>query len=282
MKYIGLDLHKRNIFVTVLDGDGRILSRANIRSKKEDINYYLKRQGSGNDLPVAMETSYNWLYCYRVLETITDNITIAHPLKTRIIGEDKIKTDKIDSKVLAYLLRANMLPKVYIPTKISMKNKLLLRSRISLVRIRTGIKNKIHTIIDRNRDSYSDLENLTDIFGKTDIGILKCTKIPEPDYIIITNYLGLIDDINKKIKELETEIDKRLVLDKDIELLKTIPGLGNFTAFVLKSEIDNIDRFISKEKFTSYAELTPSIHQSGSKRIQVKLQNREISLYVGQ
>lgn len=41
MKYIGLDLHKRNIFATVLDGDGRILSRANIRSKKEDINYYL-------------------------------------------------------------------------------------------------------------------------------------------------------------------------------------------------------------------------------------------------
>lgn len=265
MKYIGLDLHKRNIFATVLDGDGRILSRANIRSKKEDINYYLKRQGSSNDLSVAMEASYNWLYYYRVLETITDNITIAHPLKTRIIGEAKIKTDKIDSKVLAYMLRANMLPKVYIPTKTSMENKLLLRSRISLVRIRTGIKNKIHTIIDRNRDSYSDLENLTDIFGKTGIGILKCTKIPEPDYMILTNYLGLIDDINKKIKELETEIDKRLVLDKNIELLKTIPGVGNFIAFILKSEIDNIDRFILKEKFTSYAELTPSIHQSGSK-----------------
>jgi len=265
MKYIGLDLHKRNIFATVLEGDGRILSRANIRSKKEDINYYLKRQGSSNDLSVAKEASYNWLYYYRVLETITDNITIAHPLKTRIIGEAKIKTDKIDSKVLAYMLRANMLPKVYIPTKTSMENKLLLRSRISLVRIRTGIKNKIHTIIDRNRDSYSDLENLTDIFGKTGIGILKCTKIPEPDYMILTNYLGLIDDINKKIKELETEIDKRLVLDKDIELLKTIPDVGNFTAFILKSEIDYIDRFISKEKFTSYAGLVPSIHQSGSR-----------------
>lgn len=220
MKYIGLDLHKRNIFVTVLDGDGRILSRANIRSKKEDINYYLKRQRSSNDLSVAMEASYNWLCYYRVLETIIDNITIAHPLKTKIIGEAKIKTDKIDSKVLACMLRANMLPKVYIPTKTSMENKLLLRSRISLVRIRTGIKNKIHTIIDRNRDNYSNLENLTDIFGKTGIGILKCTKIPEPDYMILTNYLGLIDDINKKIKELETEIDKRLVLDKNIELRK--------------------------------------------------------------
>jgi len=96
-------------------------------------------------------------------------------------------------------------------------------------------------------------------------GILKNTKIPEPDYMILTNYLGLIDDINKKIKEIEAQIDKRLIIDKDIELLKTIPGVGSFTAFILKSEIDSIDRFISKEKFASYTGLTPSIHQSGNK-----------------
>ena len=44
MKYVGLDLHKRNIFATVLDGDGKILSKANIGSKREDLSHYLKRQ----------------------------------------------------------------------------------------------------------------------------------------------------------------------------------------------------------------------------------------------
>ena len=137
--------------------DGKILSRANIRSKREDIGYYLKSQGSSENLSVAIEASYNWLYYFRVLETITPNITVAHPLKTRIIGEAKIKTDKIDSGALAYMLRADMLPKVYIPTRVAMENKVLLRSRISLVRLRTQIKNKIHAIIDRNRDCYSGL-----------------------------------------------------------------------------------------------------------------------------
>ena len=80
-----------------------------------------------------------------------------------------------------------------------MENKLLLRSRISLVRVRTQIKNKIHAIIDRNKDSYSGLENLSDIFGKTGTGILKDTEIPQPDYMILTNYLDLIDDINKNL-----------------------------------------------------------------------------------
>lgn len=97
MKYIELDLHKKSIFAIILDGDGKILSKANIRSKKEDINYYLKRQGESKDLSIAIEASYNWLYYFRVLEDITDNITVAHPLKTIIIGEAKIKTDKIDS-----------------------------------------------------------------------------------------------------------------------------------------------------------------------------------------
>ena len=42
-----------------------------------------------------MEASGNWQYFYRIIENLTDNITLAHPLKTRIIGEAKIKTDKI-------------------------------------------------------------------------------------------------------------------------------------------------------------------------------------------
>lgn len=80
-----------------------------------------------------------------------------------------------------------------------MENKLLLRSRISLVRIRTQIKNKIHAIIDRNKDCYNGLENLTDIFGKTGMGILKDTQVPEPDYMILKNYIDLISNINKDI-----------------------------------------------------------------------------------
>ena len=97
MKYIGLDLHKRNIFATVLGGDGKILSRVSIGPNKDDIGYFFKKMGDGSDLSVAMEASYNWLYYYRIIEEITDNITVAHPLKTRIIGEARIKTDKIDS-----------------------------------------------------------------------------------------------------------------------------------------------------------------------------------------
>jgi transposase len=44
-------------------------------------------------------------------------MVLSHPSKTRIIAEAKIKTDKIDSKNLAKLLRADFLPQPYIPSK---------------------------------------------------------------------------------------------------------------------------------------------------------------------
>ena len=95
--------------------------------------------------------------------------------------------------------------------------------------MRTQIKNKIHSIIDRNRDTYNGLlDNLTDSFGKTGVKIMKTTKIDEIDYKILMDQLDLISYINEKIKNIEDEISKRALLDDDIKLLKTIPGIFRF------------------------------------------------------
>jgi len=127
VKYIGLDLHKKSIFATVLGEDGKILSRTKIGPNTRDICYYLKNQGKRNELSVAMEASYNWPYYYRAVEEAAGTIVLAHPLKTRIIGEAKIKTDKIDSGVLAYMLKADMLPAAYVPKRATLENKMLLK-----------------------------------------------------------------------------------------------------------------------------------------------------------
>jgi len=105
-------------------------------------------------------------YYYRAAEEAADTVVLAHPLKTRVMGEAKIKTDKIDSKTLAHMLKADILHRAYVLRRDTLEDKMILGCRISLVRIRTQIKNKIHAIVDCNRDSYSGLENLSDIFRK--------------------------------------------------------------------------------------------------------------------
>jgi len=49
-----------------------------------------------------------------------------------------------------------------------------------------------------------------------------------------------------------------------VQLLKTIPGIGNTIALTIIAEIGDINRFESSKKLTSYAGLVPGIRQSGS------------------
>ena len=75
-----------------MDSDGTILARNTIGAGRQDICHYLNNIKLKDNISVAMEASYNWQYAYGIVEGITDSIVLAHPLKTRIIGEAKIKT----------------------------------------------------------------------------------------------------------------------------------------------------------------------------------------------
>ena len=83
----------------------------------------------------------------------------------RAIAEAKIKKDKIDSHILAQLLRADLIPGAYVPGRETRLFKEMICQRIFLVRIRTRLKNRIHVLLDR---LHIPLRSLTDIFGKTE------------------------------------------------------------------------------------------------------------------
>ena len=84
-------------------------------------------------------TGTSSMYC---LNAILINISPAHPFKTRLTAEARIKTDKIDSPILAHLLRTNSLPTSYIPSRYIRDLTELLRSRAPLVSLKTSLKIK--------------------------------------------------------------------------------------------------------------------------------------------
>ena len=69
--------------------------------------------------------------------------SLSHPLKTKTIASARIKTDKIDAATLAYLLRTNLLPKAHVASSEARLSRELLRHRAMLVRLRTGVKNRV-------------------------------------------------------------------------------------------------------------------------------------------
>ena len=84
------------------------------------------------------------------------NVVLSNPVKTRAIASAKIKTDKLDAVKLANLLRGGYIAECYVPDKSIMELRELVRHRIALVRMRTKLKNKIHSIVLMNLAEHTD------------------------------------------------------------------------------------------------------------------------------
>ena len=130
---------------------------------------------------VVLEACWNWGYLFDFLEGITNiqRIVLAHPYNTRIIAEAQIKTDKIDARNLAQLLRANLIPQAHIPDKQVRQKINILRQRQYWVCMRTKIRNRVHELVDRQHDLQ--MPQVTYLFGKKGIAALKTARISEPD-----------------------------------------------------------------------------------------------------
>jgi transposase len=82
---------------------------------------------------VAIESTGNlWIPIYNRLEDEHIHTILTNPRKTRLIAEAKIKTDKLDARILADLLRANLLSASYVPPQEIREQRSIVRERARL------------------------------------------------------------------------------------------------------------------------------------------------------
>ena len=129
--YVGVDYHKRYSIVTMMDQRGRVIGQSKLSNDPLTLINYVERLPKGSK--VALEATGNWYYFYELVEDSGVDIYLAHPKKTRAIAEARIKTDRIDSMILAHLLRADLLPTSYIPPRDIRDRREGLRYRASLL-----------------------------------------------------------------------------------------------------------------------------------------------------
>jgi transposase len=122
----------------MMDERGRILNQEKFPNERLEFERIFKGIDDAN---VAMEACYCWQPPYEFLESRGYNVKLAHPTKTRIIAEARIKTDATDSEALAHLLRADLLPTSYVPPKEFRELRELVRLCTYLMRERTRFKN---------------------------------------------------------------------------------------------------------------------------------------------
>lgn len=258
MIYVGLDLHKSFSVVTVMDSQGKEVVKQKKLANDAELVKFLHE--FDQPVAVAMEATCSWYWLYDLLEEEDIAVKLSHPLKTKAIASARVKNDKIDSRILAHLLRAELLPLSYVPSKPIRMQRELLRYRASLVKAQTGIKNRIHAILAKNNITH----NFSDLFGKQGKDFLKSLSLGEIYRMALNGYLSILDELEEQIKA----VNKRIVVsakdDEEAGLLMTIPGVGYYNALLIKSEIGDIDRFPSAKQLCAYAGLIPSTYSSGN------------------
>jgi transposase len=259
MYYTGIDLHKKTSFITTIDAAGKIVTRANLQNVEEDILAYFANLA--DETRIVIESMASWYWLYDLLTSEGFEVVISNPVKTKAIASAKIKNDKIDSHMLAQLLRADLICSVHVSSLETRKLKELLRHRSRLVRDATRMKNRIHMLLMKNnfQSPFSDL------FGVKGLRYLKEIDLPDYHRQQVETYLLLYQKLQEQIEPLTKTVRALAKENHTAKLLMTIPGIGPITAMFILAEVDDISRFRSYRNLASYAGLVPSLDASAGK-----------------
>ena len=247
--YAALDLHEKSIQCVLKDDQGKIVRESRMGKDEEKILGFL----DGTQAKVVMESGYNHQHIYDVLKQEGYDVTVAHPLLVKAIAYARLKNDKVDARMLADLLRADMIPEAYVPDKDVREVRGLVRRRRYMVKLRTMMKNKVHVEI-----ATRWIKHEGELFTEEGKSYLRSLSIDA-----INDYLDTIEFLSRKIRELDETVKQKAQPDKYANLLVTIPGVGWYSALLISSEIADISRFPDHEHLCSYAGLSPGVRQSG-------------------
>ena len=247
--YAALDLHEKSIQCVLKDLDGCIVKESKMGKDEDRILEFL----DGTRASVVMESGYNHQHIYDVLKEKGYDVKVAHPLMVKAIAYAKVKSDKVDARMLADLLRADMIPEAYVPGKDIREIRDLVRRRQYMVRLRTMLKNKVHAEIATRWIKHDG-----DLFTEEGRAFLRSLSIDA-----VNDYLETIEFLGRKIRELDEKVRPIAESDRYAKLLMTIPGIGHYSALLISSEIADINRFPDHEHLCSYANLSPGVRQSG-------------------
>jgi transposase len=260
MIYMGIDYHKKMSQVTLVAEDGQVVRRARVPNRREAFERLLV--GIEGPIIAVFEATRNWTVLDQLLDGLVQERHMAHPLKVRLIAEARSKSDRIDSEVLAHLLRLGFLPESYLRPIEQRRDLEVLRHRLFFVRQQTAVKNRIHALVDRQVAVREQAMAFSDLFAGRGWTWLHQVELAEPDHSLLGELLDWLGTIREQIAHSDARILALRERDPRIRLVDEYPGIGPFLATLIVCEIGDIRRFRSAKKLCSYTGLIPSTYQS--------------------
>ena len=259
MVYVGIDLHRRTSHVAAFDEQGLELLSRRVANDPEALRAVFSELGG--EAKVALEAAFGWEWLADLLEREGIELHLAHPRHTKAIAAARVKTDAVDARTLAHLLRTDLLPEAYVAPRELRELRELLRHHIALTRLRTALKNRVHALLAREGVQHGRAE----LFGPKGRTFLGELSLPEPTRRRLESLLALIADFDRELATVKREIQAHAKTDPRVAVLTQIPGVGAFIALLVIAEVGEVSRFPSARHLDSWAGLTPRVRNSGER-----------------
>ena len=260
--YCGVDLHTKSMYLCVLDREGDILVHRQIGNDAEMFERVLAPYR--DDLAVGAECIFCWYWLADLCEDLKIDFVLGHALYMSAIHGGKAKNDRIDAEKIGRLLQSGLFPKAYVyPRKLRWLRDLL-RRRSRFTRLRAQLLVHLHQV--NAQCNLPDIGHATRLKGKrqeldqlfSDRDLRTAVRA---DLDCIKSYDIILVDLERYLRGRAKQHYR-----KELQILRTVPGIGVITAMTILFETGSMDRFASCQKFASYCRLVKCTKESGGKR----------------
>jgi transposase len=259
----GIDLHARQMYICLVDRQGKILIHTNI--KNNDFGHFLKLvEPYRHSLTVCSECMFGWYWLADACMDAGFTFVLAHALYLTAIHGGKNKNDRIDSAKIAHLLRSNLIPIAYVYPKSMRPTRALLRQRIFFVCSRAELLTRIQSHqLAYNRAPVRQHANQRDLWEQ----VLLAQESHPSHQFILTSQVAIIRSYDDQIHQLEQRILQitKTERSRDFVLLQSVPGIGLSLGLTILYEIGDISRFATVNDFLSYCRLVKGTVASAGK-----------------
>lgn len=269
-KYIGMDVHQATISVAVMDSTGKLLMECLLETKAATILQFI--QGLHGSVFVTFEEGTSAAWLYDLLKRHVTKVVVCDPRKNALL-KDGNKSDRIDARKLAELLRSNLLTPVYHGENGLRPLKELARSYLTMTKDLTRVMSRIKALY---RSWAIPCAGATVYAPRHRSEWL--AKITEPGVRLRAKRLYQQLDV---LEPLRQEARRDLLIEsrkhRAVKLLRQIPSIGPIRSALLVALLQTPHRFRTKRQLWAYSGFALRTHDSGEYRyVRGKLRrNRE-------
>ena len=259
--YAGLDVHKETISFCVKTESGKLVKRGKMPARREAVKEFAETMP--RPLAVAMEATMFSAWIADYLVDKVESVEIGHPLKLRAIATAKKKSDAIDAETLVDLRRCGFFPSCFMLPRELRDLRTVLRFRNLMVGIMVKMKNKTAGLLMSEGIEYSKRK----LHGKRYFARLMEDLDDVPESMVSLLQLSrqgmeFFDGLQKRLRD---GLVRHPALAQRVELLKTIPGVGDIMALTWALEIGDPSRFRTISQAVSYCGLCSALDSSAGK-----------------